>query len=246
LAVGLPVATDAFPGFSKSAQRKPVSKAGDKEMQGFVTGPNEPLNLKSPQQSVSQPASPDTTGQLTAADLETMAKYPTDLPNLRMVSSRLLRGGQPSDHGVSVLKQYGVKTIVNLRTEPILVEKERRIAESLGIKFIHMPMFTVEEPNSKTFDKFLSIVTDPQQSPVFVHCFHGKDRTGTVIGAYRIAQEGWTFDAAFKEMMACGFRPAFAPLTQGLHKFAREHGDKSSSLPTGSFIMSDLVNRFHK
>lgn len=181
--------------------------------------------------------------ELTVEDLQMLAQHPSEIPNLRMVSGRLLRGGQPTAQGFSLLKQAGVKTIVNLRNEPVLMEKERRSAELLGLNYVSLPMYTVQEPESKQFQAFLDVVTDPAQGPVFVHCFHGRDRTGTVIGAYRIAVEKWTFDNAFNEMMACGFRPAFAPLTQGLHKFAQARGDKSP-MPTASFIMSDLKKRF--
>jgi len=39
---------------------------------------------------------------------------------------------------------------------------------------------------------------------VFVHCKRGADRTGTIIGCYRIAHEGWTADRALSEAKQYG------------------------------------------
>jgi protein tyrosine/serine phosphatase len=41
--------------------------------------------------------------------------------------------------------------------------------------------------------------------PVFIHCQHGCDRTGTVIACYRIKHDKWPTEKAFKEAMLHGF-----------------------------------------
>lgn len=46
---------------------------------------------------------------------------------------------------------------------------------------------------------------------VFIHCEHGEDRTGLVVGCFRLSQ-GWTKDDAYAEMLAHYFHP----LLQGL------------------------------
>jgi protein tyrosine/serine phosphatase len=40
----------------------------------------------------------------------------------------------------------------------------------------------------------------PDAAPVYVHCKAGKDRTGYVIAAWRIVEEGWDADTAIEEM----------------------------------------------
>ena len=52
---------------------------------------------------------------------------------------------------------------------------------------------------------FLRIVTDENRRPVFVHCMHGADRTGTMCAAYRVAVDGWTKRQAIDEMTQGGF-----------------------------------------
>lgn len=53
--------------------------------------------------------------------------------------------------------------------------------------------------------RFLQIVTDKNRQPVFVHCEHGADRTGTLCAAYRVAVDGWTKQQAVDEMTQGGF-----------------------------------------
>jgi protein tyrosine/serine phosphatase len=53
--------------------------------------------------------------------------------------------------------------------------------------------------------RFLQIVTDSNCTPVFVHCQHGADRTGTMCAIYRIAVQGWSKDNAIEEMTKGGF-----------------------------------------
>ncbi len=40
---------------------------------------------------------------------------------------------------------------------------------------------------------------------VFVHCYYGRDRTGVMVAAYRMAQQHWTPDQAVAEMDSFGF-----------------------------------------
>jgi protein tyrosine/serine phosphatase len=47
-----------------------------------------------------------------------------------------------------------------------------------------------------------------------VHCTHGQDRTGLIIGLYRL-NEGWTKDAAYKEMLVHHFHSSL----HGLHEY---------------------------
>src|SRR5262249_49385353 len=63
--------------------------------------------------------------------------------------------------------------------------------------YVNFPMNGFDTPTPDQIAKVLALMGTADT--VFVHCKLGKDRTGTVIAAYRIAAEGWTNDRAYDE-----------------------------------------------
>ncbi len=126
------------------------------------------------------------------------------LPNLHEVSPNIYRGAQPLPEGLTALKAMGVKTVVNFRN----FHSDADEMETAGVKdafqYIEIPMNTWDMTDERAA-KFLSIVEDEKNLPVFYHCKHGADRTGTMTAVYRIAHQGWTVDEALDEMQNGGF-----------------------------------------
>jgi protein tyrosine/serine phosphatase len=164
------------------------------------------------------------------------------IPNVRVVSPALVRGGQPSEEGLKLLKEAGVKTIVNLRNEEVLVAREERIARQLGLKFVNIPQDAFNQPAESDIRKFLSTVDESANQPVFVHCLYGQDRTGTMVGIYRIKYQGWTASQAFDEMVSCGFKPGLANLTRAVYGYAASNG-RPEKMPGADVIVRDLKRR---
>ena len=134
-----------------------------------------------------------------------------DLPNFSQVEPWLYRGGRPRQDGLKQLLFMGIKTIVNLErgwfeSEPDEVKKECEFAVENGIRFEHIPLHPFFGPKSKDIDKILSVIVNPANHPVFVHCRRGSDRTGIVIAAFRIQYHAWTVDQAYEEMKRYGHR----------------------------------------
>jgi protein tyrosine phosphatase len=48
-----------------------------------------------------------------------------------------------------------------------------------------------------------------KETPMFVHCLHGVDRTGSAILADRVRFSGWDFDKAYQEMIGMGHHVFF-------------------------------------
>ena len=122
------------------------------------------------------------------------------LPNFHKVSDNLYRGAQPTAEGMSQLKELGIKTVVNLRS----AHSDRDELGDTKLAYEHINMTTLNFKNEDAV-RFLKIVTDSNYAPVFVHCQHGADRTGTMCAVYRIAVQGWSKDEAIEEMIHGGF-----------------------------------------
>ncbi|MHC4714577.1 MAG: fused DSP-PTPase phosphatase/NAD kinase-like protein [Planctomycetota bacterium] len=122
------------------------------------------------------------------------------LPNLFKVSDNLYRGAQPTAEGFRELEKMGVKTVVNLRS----FHSDRDELEGTALGYVHV---WAKAWNAEDEDvvKFLKVVADKEKTPVFVHCQHGADRTGMMVAIYRIILQGWTKDAAVREMTEGGF-----------------------------------------
>ena len=137
------------------------------------------------------------------------------LPNLHKVSDDLYRGAQPTAEGMKQLKKLGIKTVINLRS---LHSDHNEIKDTeLAYEHINMTTWNTED---KDVVRFMQIATDSNRTPVFVHCQHGADRTGTMCAIYRIAVQGWSKDNAVEEMTKGGF--GFHSIWQNLPEYVRK------------------------
>jgi len=136
----------------------------------------------------------------------------TGIPHAGKISETLYRGAQPQEVGLSELKLLGITTIVDLRGEDRdKIAWERKRAESLGLRFVHIPVDGWSPPTDEQVVQFLSLFRDNPGQKVFMHCHFGEDRTGVFTAIYRIAFEKWSADQAIKEMYFFGFNGVWHP-----------------------------------
>ena len=121
------------------------------------------------------------------------------LINVGRVVNGIFRGAQPKPEGYATLKAMGVRTVVNLRTR----HGGRKAVEAAGMRYVEIPMSFWKNVDPAAVRKALSVMTDPANQPVFVHCSRGADRTGVVAAVYRMEVDGWS--EAEAEMEAFGF-----------------------------------------
>jgi protein tyrosine phosphatase (PTP) superfamily phosphohydrolase (DUF442 family) len=133
------------------------------------------------------------------------------------VAPGLYRGGQPSAEGVAWLKSLGVKTVLNLRHYH--GDTEQQQVESVGLRYERIAMTSRDAPTPEQVARFLAIVRDPALRPVYIHCEHGVDRTGTMMAVYRMEDEGWSNAEAYAEMESFGAHLIF----QDLRKFVKTY-----------------------
>ncbi len=127
-----------------------------------------------------------------------------DLPNLSKVNANLYRGGQPTEAGFKRLKLMGVRTVIDLRDDDGRAQREESWAKAAGLNFINIPLSNIFGHKDAKIDEILKQIDLADNQPVFVHCKRGSDRTGTVIGVYRISHDGWTGDQATVEAKKFG------------------------------------------
>jgi protein tyrosine/serine phosphatase len=143
-----------------------------------------------------------------------------DLPNFHLAAPGIWRGAAPTEAGLRQLKAMGIKTVIDLRIAPKTVKKEGIYARALGFNFVNLPM-GAEAPTPKEVSTLLATLKQAPSSPVFVHCQHGADRTGCMIGIYRVTQQGWTYSQAFTEMRKDGFNPRWVKLSEAVQSRAK-------------------------
>jgi len=146
---------------------------------------------------------------------------PSALPNFHQVHPFLYRGGQPNSAGVDQLHKMGIKTVIDLRAETGATRAEKAQLEKLGLRYMDLPM-SDKAPTTKQVDTFMQTVRDgrDKDEPVFVHCAHGSDRTGCMVGIWRVSEDGYTYDKAYKEMRKYYFGPKFVQLSGAVKKRA--------------------------
>lgn len=152
----------------------------------------------------------------------------SDLPNFHSVAPGIYRGAAPTESGLKQLKAMGIKTVIDLRIAPKTVKREGIYARSLGFHWINLPM-GADPPTPKQVATFLATLKRASGEPVFVHCQHGADRTGCMLGIYRVTQDSWTFPQAYAEMRRDGFDPRWVRLREAVRLRAKPHGTSEPS-----------------
>ena len=136
------------------------------------------------------------------------------VPAFHRVDADVYRGGRPSYRDEVYLKfaDLGIRTVVNLeggdqakREQEVIERVNTKLAEQgqPALTFVSFPInsFTgtvVGSPtNANMGVLFHEIAQAPK--PIYVHCEHGKDRTGMVVALYRLWRGESNFDDAISE-----------------------------------------------
>lgn len=154
-----------------------------------------------------------------------MKENDVSIRNFYEVEPYLFRGGQPGADGFRALKDMGVKTVICLRWGTKIIAAEKQAVEQLGMRFVSIPLNYWNLPSQETIDQFLALIDDSSNHPVYVHCFHGSDRTGILLAIFRMFRQGWSFNQSYEEMRKFGFhRFRLQNFKWWLRKFSRAHG----------------------
>ncbi len=123
----------------------------------------------------------------------------TSLGNCYRVSDELYRCEQPKLENAENLHALGIRSILNLRQH----HTDSAEFEVVGFTLLVERM----EADELTVDNLVAALRQFRAAPkpVMVHCWHGSDRTGSVVAAYRIVFQNWTPAAALDELRHGGY-----------------------------------------
>jgi protein tyrosine/serine phosphatase len=169
------------------------------------------------------------------------------IPNFVEVSPGLYRGGNPmrdigDKRGLEALRALGVKVVIDLQgadgddtaigwvfgqfqpgEAPENIAEEKRYLNAAGIAFANLPFKSYNNVNKREAVHVQEAVrmlaeASPAQ-PVFIHCEHGRDRTGLVVALHRMQNQGWTVKASHDEWVALGHDIFSWPITGRLDNY---------------------------
>ncbi|MDF0718252.1 dual specificity protein phosphatase family protein [Muricauda sp. 334s03] len=112
---------------------------------------------------------------------------------LYKISDGLYRSEQPSRKGFLELDAIGVKSVLNLRRG----KNDNKKATGLDLDLQQLKL-KAKEMDKDDLIHALDII-NTSEKPVLVHCWHGSDRTGAIVAAYRIVFENWSKEDAIAE-----------------------------------------------
>ena len=143
------------------------------------------------------------------------------IDNFGRIDDTYYRGAQPKGRDYADLAALGIKTVIDLQADGDNADEAKLVTAS-GMRFYRIPMTTRVAPTAEQLAMFMRIVNDPAQQPVYVHCAGGRHRTGVMTAVYRMEQDRWTPDQAFREMKKYDFgfdflHPEFKTFVYGYH-----------------------------
>ena len=127
----------------------------------------------------------------------------TKIENFKKVDDTLYRGALPAPEDIFELKRQGFDAIISLRSgfdKSGLVEKD--FVEKAGLEYANFPINSQKGPSQEVTNDFLAYMEKARNAnkKVFLHCKHGKDRTGTMTAIYELNFKIKTFHQAIIEL----------------------------------------------
>ena len=113
--------------------------------------------------------------------------------NFHKVNEDLFRSGQPNARAMQQFEASAIRSILNLRNS----FGDQHEIKRTGLIQIHLPM-KAKKMNVTDVINALRAIKNAEK-PVLVHCYHGSDRTGCVVAAYRMVFESWSKEKAIAE-----------------------------------------------
>ncbi|HEX5838968.1 MAG TPA: protein tyrosine phosphatase family protein [Anaerolineales bacterium] len=116
------------------------------------------------------------------------------------LTENLLTSGMPTAEQMKEAAEAGVQVVVNLAlaTSQGALPEEEKLVQSLGMKYIHIPV-EWNNPTRQNLDDFFTTLESHPDEKMLVHC-QANYRVTCFVTLYRILRQGWDKDEAFAVM----------------------------------------------
>jgi protein tyrosine/serine phosphatase len=127
-----------------------------------------------------------------------------NIKNFGQMDARFFRGAEPKRlEDFEALKALGIDTIIDLQAKP--EPQEKGWVESLGMRYVNIPMIEKKYPRPEHVAEFMKLVDDPSTGEFYLHCAGGRHRTGALGAVYRYEKYGWDYTQVYAEMKKFDF-----------------------------------------
>ena len=123
-----------------------------------------------------------------------------DIYNYWVYDTKLSSSGMPTAEQMQEAAEAGVQVVINLAltTSPGALPNEAEVVESLGMKYIHIPV-EWNNPTRQNLDDFFSAMDQHKEDKMLVHC-QANYRASSFIMLYRVLRLGWKKEEAIPVM----------------------------------------------
>ena len=149
----------------------------------------------------------------------------TTIEKFRQVDKNLYRGACPTLFQFKELKDRGFDSVISLRSGfDKSGQFEKELVENLGMKYYNFPIDSRTAPSNKIVTDFFRLTDElrSKNEKIFLHCKHGRDRTGMFVALYEIKNRIKDFSGAVREFFAMGYNYEKHPgMLEFVKKFAK-------------------------
>ncbi len=148
----------------------------------------------------------------------------TDFQQVVVDAGPLYIAGQPSEAAIRELVASGVKTIINLRTQPEMDNRravpfdEAALMKELGVNYVHIPLGGPDTPYTPAAVEAFATAFEGADSKVLLHCTVAW-RASHMWAAYLVKKKGWTMEEAIRHTDAINLNGYKGPGKQPIEGF---------------------------
>ena len=125
----------------------------------------------------------------------------TEIPRYFEVNDYYATGAQPTEEGISQLKENGFSAIINLSptSTPNFLPLEGKLTEDLNMEYVHYPVdcSNLKDRHYKVFSKILNGLDGEK---VFIHC-GGNIKSSNLMHMFRVIEKKENENDSLKDLL---------------------------------------------